>query len=169
MSIVPTAHPSVLSTNMHWSSDNLESLLGQIIGDPTHHLKCRWAEDNGVRCQNLVSKDSRIDGAICLKMFQDLPTGHSPAMGLSKAARYLLCAECRRYTSRPKKCAQRWIDRLHAQASQTEEATQTQQDGYHQSVLPAHGWPTSMSYIIGTNSQRIPFGHRLSHATRNRQ
>ncbi|CAP91119.1 hypothetical protein PCH_Pc13g00500 [Penicillium rubens Wisconsin 54-1255] len=87
MSIVPTAHPSVLSTNMHWSSDNLESLLGQIIGDPTHHLKCRWAEDNGVRCQNLVSKDSRIDGAICLKMFQDLPTGHSPAMGLSKAAR----------------------------------------------------------------------------------
>ncbi|CDM36518.1 hypothetical protein PROQFM164_S05g000351 [Penicillium roqueforti FM164] len=71
---------------MHWSSGNLQSLLGQIIGDPTHHLKCRWAEDNGVPCQNLVSKDSRIDGAICLKMFQDLPTGHSPAMGLSKAA-----------------------------------------------------------------------------------
>lgn len=154
---------------MNWSSDYLQSILGQIIGDPTHHLGCRWVEDNGVRCQNSVSKNSRIDGAICLKMFQDIPTGHSPRMRLSEAARYMLCAECRRYPSRSKKCAQRWMDRLHAQAGQIEEATQTQQDGYHQSVSPAHGWPTSMSYKVGTNSQRVPFDHRLSHATRKRQ
>lgn len=154
---------------MDWSSDYLQSILGQILGDPTHHIECRWAEDNGVRCQNPVSKDSRIDGAICLKMLQDLPTGHSPAMGLSKAARYMLCAECRNYPSRSKKCAQRWMDRLHALASQIGEATQTQQDGYHQSVSLAHGWPTSMSYIVGANSQRIPYDHWLSHATRKRQ
>jgi hypothetical protein len=145
MFVVPTVHSFVLPTNMHWGSDDLQSILGQIIGDPTHHLECRWIGDNGARCQNPVTKDSRKDGAICLKMFQDLPTGLSPAMRLSKAARYMLCTECRRCPSRSRKCAQRWMDRLHAHASQIEEATQTQQYGYRESALLAHSWPTSMS------------------------
>jgi hypothetical protein len=140
---------SCLSTNMDWSSDCLQSILGQIIGDPTHRLGCRWVDDNGVCCQNPVSKDSRINGAICLKMFQDLPTGHPPKTRLSEAARYMLCPECRRHSSRPRKCAQRWMDRLYAQASQMEETTQSQKDG-HWSVSLAQHWPTSLCYEIGT-------------------
>jgi hypothetical protein len=138
----------VLPANMQWASGNLQSILGRIIGDPTHRLECQWVEDNGVRCQNFVSKDSRQNGAICLKMFQDLPTGHSPAMRLLKAASYMLCTECRRCPSRPRKCAQRWMDQLHAHAGQIEEATQTRQYGCHQTALPAQSWPTSMSYIF---------------------
>ncbi|KAJ6022347.1 uncharacterized protein N7446_014147 [Penicillium canescens] len=72
---------------MDWSSEYLQSILGQIIGDPTHRLGCRWVEDNGVCCNNPVSKDSRRNGAICLKMFQDLPTGHPPKTRLAEAAR----------------------------------------------------------------------------------
>ncbi|KGO37133.1 hypothetical protein PEX1_063840 [Penicillium expansum] len=60
-------------------------VIWQIIyWHPTHLIDCRWDEDNGVCCH-----DPRIDGAICLKMFQYLPSGHSPGMTLSKAARYI--------------------------------------------------------------------------------
>ena len=78
---------------MDWSSDYIQSMFGQIIGDPTYRLEYIWVEENGICCRNTVSKDSRRNGAICLKTFQELLVGNSPTLRLSKAASYMLCAD----------------------------------------------------------------------------
>ncbi|CAG7932896.1 unnamed protein product [Penicillium olsonii] len=130
-------------------SETLQSLFGRVIGDPTHRLECIWAKDDGARCRNTVPKSSRINGALCLGMFHELPVSHSHEMRLSMAARYMLCAECSRHSSRSRDCAQRWMKLLHARANRVDQATQIEQDG-HSSVLPGDRWPSSMSFDAGT-------------------
>ena len=133
---------------MDWSSDHIQSMFGRIIGDPTHRLECIWVAENGSCCRNTVSKDSRRNGAICLKTFQELLAGDSPTLRLSKAASYMLCAECRSHSSRARKCAQQWMNLLHAQASHVERTTPIQQHDYNYDPS-AYRWPTGMSYGIG--------------------
>lgn len=136
-------------------SEPLQSLFGRVIGDPTHRLECIWAKDDGARCRNTVPKISRINGALCLGMFHDFPVSCSYEMRLSMAAKYMLCAECSRHSSRSRDCAQRWMKLLHARANRVEQTTQIQQDG-HSSTLPVNRWPSSMPYNAGTTEFILP-------------
>jgi hypothetical protein len=129
-------------------SEPLQSLFGRVIGDPIHRLECIWVKD-GARCWNAVSKSSRINGALCLRMFQEFPVSHSHELRLSMAASYMLCAECSRHSSRSRVCAQRWMKLLHARANRVEQTTQILQEG-RSSVLSENCWPNSMSFDAGT-------------------
>ncbi|KAJ5460964.1 uncharacterized protein N7458_002558 [Penicillium daleae] len=46
--------------------------LDQVIGDVLHREACMWMDEDGKRCQNIVSKSSRVDGANADAIVSDL-------------------------------------------------------------------------------------------------
>lgn len=147
ITITSTTEPFALAVKMAWSFEPSQLLFDQVIGDPAHRLDCLWARDDGARCGNTVPKSSRINGAICLRMFQVFPVNHSHELRLSKAARYLLCEECSRHSSRARVCAKRWMKLLHARVNSSANTTQIQNGC--SSVLSGNRWPNSTFYDAG--------------------
>lgn len=94
--------------------------LDQVIGDALHREACMWMDEDGKRCQNIVSKSSRVDGAVCLQAMQDLSLSYSTAQRLAVVRKFFLCSECRHHRFRPGKCDQHSMCQSNRRGGQTE-------------------------------------------------
>ena len=138
--------------NVNDNSDNVFRLLGQVIGDPLHREGCVWVGDNGKRCRNIVKKQYRVEGAICLQALREAPSSFSTTQQLAIGGKFLLCPECRSHRCRPRKWAESVIRSLDMQADQTEIATALNPESC-KAAEKQQQWPLSLLVEIGTSAQ----------------
>lgn len=136
---------------MDWEIPQLQDLFGRVIGDALNRTQCVWEKADGTQCQKSVTKESRKNGAICLKMVQDFPAHYPPERMIAQAAKYMLCTECQRNRDRSWKCAERWIDLLTHQSNRLESDMQSKKSS-DSGTWFAQRWPTSMSNGSNTSN-----------------
>lgn len=139
---------------MNLSLDNVFRHMGRVMGDPLHREACVWMGEDGKRCGNIVKKEDRVNGAICLQALREIPSRYSTKYQLAMGGRFLLCSRCRSHRCRPRKWAESVIRSLEMRADQAEMTT-----ALHPESCDASGeqrkWPLSLSIEINADT-RLP-------------
>lgn len=103
---------------MNLSLDNVFRHMGRVMGDPLHREACVWMGEDRKRCGNIVKKEDRVKGAICLQALREIPSSYSTTHQLAMGGTFLLCSHCRSHRYRPRKWAESVIRSLDKRTDQ---------------------------------------------------